>query len=121
MRLLVTLHYPLDARCVATILRTLTAVYPDARLGEDGTIWDGPETPRQMPEGWFEIWDDASANRIGVYGSLTEAQAFISDYIPDAAVPSLRILRVEGKSITTVWPVEPISAAEAAEAAKEMK
>ena len=43
MTRLVTLHYPLDARCVATILRTLGAVYPDVRLDEDGTIWDGPE------------------------------------------------------------------------------
>ena len=42
-RALVTLHYPLDAHCVAEILRAVARAYPDARLGEDGTIWD--ETP----------------------------------------------------------------------------
>ena len=44
-RALVTLHYPLDAHCVAEILRAVADAYPDARLGEDGTIWDSPETP----------------------------------------------------------------------------
>lgn len=41
--LLVTLHFPLDARCVAEVLRAIDRAYPDARLGEDGTVWDRPE------------------------------------------------------------------------------
>lgn len=41
-RLLVTMHYPLDVMAVAAILKALTAAYPDAVIGENGTVWDGP-------------------------------------------------------------------------------
>lgn len=48
-RILVTLHYPLEMSCVAAILRAVSVAYPDARVGEDGTVWDGPETPLSAP------------------------------------------------------------------------
>jgi hypothetical protein len=48
-RILVTLHYPLEMACVAAILRAVSIAYPDARGGEDGNVWDGPEiTPEPI-------------------------------------------------------------------------
>lgn len=37
-RVLVTMHLPLDMRCVAMILRSVSNAYPDAKLGENGEI-----------------------------------------------------------------------------------
>lgn len=37
-RVLVTMHFPIEAMCYAAILRAVSESYPDAVIGENGTI-----------------------------------------------------------------------------------
>lgn len=39
-RVLVTMHLPIEMGCFAGILRAISKAYPDAVVGDNGTVWN---------------------------------------------------------------------------------
>ena len=54
------------------------------------------------PKIWFELWDEASSNMLGDFESDCEAARYALEYIPDAALAELSLLRVEGEKVSTI-------------------